>query len=64
MSQISELTSTVERVIVLLASDVILDAITFVKFAPSPRNEVAFTVPLTSNGYTGFVVPIPTLPVL
>ena len=46
------------------ASLVIVLATTPVNWEPSPRNEVAFTVPLTSNRYSGFVVPIPTLPVL
>ena len=46
------------------ASLVIDDAVTSVKLVPLPLNEVAFTVPTTSNGYAGFVVPIPTLPLL
>ena len=41
----------------------ILVALTFVIFAPSPQNAVAFTVPLTSNMYVALTpVPIPTLP--
>jgi hypothetical protein len=46
------------------ASLVIDDAVISVKLVPLPLNEVAFTVPTTSNGYAGFVVPIPTLPAL
>src|ERR1051325_464877 len=36
---------------------------TLVSCEPSPRNAVAFTVPLTSSGYPGVEVPMPTRPV-